>query len=698
MKEEHNLTTYFDIVFRRLGLFLGVFFALALGIFIIGETVRPLYQSSATLLVNTNSPSANPDYLFNPTVGGFSSRPNLVNHMEIIKSRALAQLVLDTLPEEMRRSFLAFAGPDPIAELIRSVSVRGVRDADIIKISVAAPTPELTRTLAQAYVQAYQTWTLERNRADIRAVREFIATQLQRMGSRLDSTEKALETYKRSTGTADLSVQAKAVIERQSTVIARYQQTSAELTGLKKELALLQSSADSTLPSSSTGATIAELPPAVLPVLSTLTAELNRLENERTNLLLQGYDSISPRLTLITRRQNELRQQIAATVTQVSGYPTPTPDQALNRIAELIFEITRLEAQEQVLREKAAEYETELARLPEAERQLARLTRDVDVARQVHSLLELKYEEARIQEAGRLSAVGLIDAPGPVRKIRPSHLKNALTAVLASLVFAFGATLLAERLDTLVRQPEDIERRNWTVLGFIPRMQGTDILNPGESAIEQFRVLRTNLQFLNPDRPLKTIVISSPSPSEGKSTVAANLTSVLAQSGKKTLLIDCDLRKPRLHKIFNGNKKPGLTDVVLLNATLATAIHQTTPDAPAVLFAGTTPPSPVDFLTSGAFQNFLAKIAAEYDYIVIDTPPILVAADAVALTTKSDGVLLVTRVGQTDIRALAEARKLLNQAQAKILGVVANGIKPRRHYGYYRYKYRYYHYRYANPA
>ncbi|MCL6465558.1 MAG: polysaccharide biosynthesis tyrosine autokinase [candidate division WOR-3 bacterium] len=689
-KEEHGLSYYLDLINRRFGFFLVLFTSSALLVFIASQTVRPLYQSSATILVNRTTSTTGAEFIFNPSAGSFSARPNLANHIEIIKSRTLAQLVLDTLSEAQRTELQRYVTNDPVVELVNSLTVRAVRDADILKLSVNAPTRELARALALAYVDAYQAWTLERNRADIRAVREFVATQLAGISTRLDSAEQALEKYKRTVGSTDLSAQAQALIERQSTVLSLYERTNAELAGLKKELALL--------PNLDSTAADNRAPGTNLPLLASITAQLTTLETERTGLIIQGYDTLSPRLQELSKRVDELKTRLTALFLNEDPTSIKSLPEVAARRASIATEITRLEAQRNVLKATIAHYDQELNRLPTEERQLARLTRDVEVARQVHSLLELKLEEARIQEAGRLSPVALIDAPGPGRKIRPSPLKNALTALLFSILFALGTTTLVDRLDTLIRHPEDLERRSWTIIGSIPRLNATAPLELPENICEQFRILRTNLQFLGAEKKIQKIVISSPSPSEGKSTVATNLALVLARNGKKTVLIDCDLRKPVIHKHFNLRRKPGITDVVLLGTPLEQALHHSSPDAPAVICAGTTPPSPVDFFTSSAFISFLNRLAETYEYIIIDTPPVLVSADALALAAKSDGILLVTRMNQTDIRALTEARKLINQAQARILGVVANGINLKHRYGYYRYKYRYYHYRYAtNP-
>jgi Mrp family chromosome partitioning ATPase len=312
-------------------------------------------------------------------------------------------------------------------------------------------------------------------------------------------------------------------------------------------------------------------------------------------------------------------------------------------------------------------------------------------------------------------------------------------AMLLGLLLAFGSVFAVDYFDTTVRRPEDLERQGFSVLASVPKIEGQvtedggPVTGPvsnrqsGSVAAEAFRVLRTNLQFAAAGQDVKTLMVTSPGAGEGKSLVASNLATVMAQSGKRTLLVDCDLRRPKQHKLFEQRKKPGLTDVVMLGVPVAGAVHNVSVESamavdegeagapedeeprsgkatgtlrPAgldVLFAGTTPPSPVDFLNSKVFASFLDKVAGQYDCVVVDTPPVLVSADAAILASKVNGVVLVARMRVTDWRALGEAKKLLAQAGARVLGVLANELRVSRGYGYSRYRYRYYHYRYQQP-
>lgn len=708
--QDKTVQYYWDMVTRRHWLLLGVFAAVSLAVFTFGARQRPVYQSSATLLVSQEGAAQDPLSLFSAAAGGLAKRPVLVNHIEMLKSYAIAQLVYQSLGETDQAAVRRETRADPALTIQRGLTVRPVRDADIISLSVRAPSPVLARTLAAAYVAAYRAFNLDRSRADISAIKDFVGVQLEVVGARLDSAELRLQEYKQANSITDLSEETRATVDRQTQVLALYEQTRSEREGVERELGYVSERLDS----AGAGKGIA-LDDISSPMVASLGAELSRLEAERTGLLVNGYSATSFRIKALSERIGQMKSGLESELSRFVRSPgdgAGLVEQLHARAVELEPERQRLRASEATLAGVVESYDGTLRSLPSRERSLARLQRNVEVDRQVHMLLAQRYEESRIQEAGRLSTVGVIDAPVDGVKTRPNHRNNAIMALLLGLALAFATIFAADYIDTTVRRPEDMERQGFAVIASIPRIveaaPGPGPLagrEPGATVVEAFRVLRTNLQFAAAGARLKTMLVTSPGAGEGKSTVASNLAAVLAQSGRRTLLIDADLRRPKQHTIFALHKKPGLTDTVMLGAPLESALHRA-PAAPGaeggaaldVLFAGTMPPSPVDFLNSNTFFEFLERMAAEYDSVVIDTPPVLVSADAAVVAARVDGVLLVSRMGRTDWRALAEAGKLLAQAGARLLGTVANDLKLSRGYGSYRYKYRYYHYRYQHAA
>jgi len=211
------------------------------------------------------------------------------------------------------------------------------------------------------------------------------------------------------------------------------------------------------------------------------------------------------------------------------------------------------------------------------------------------------------------------------------------------------------------------------------------ISNPMSPVAEAYRTLRTNIQFSSIDKKVQVVCVTSTGPGEGKSTVASNLAVVTAQSGKKTLLIDCDQRKPRQHKIFGVSNEKGLSNLLADESTFAFAVQKTGVDNLLILSAGTKPPNPSELLSSSKMRNFIGSLRSSLDFIIIDTPPLLMVTDAQLLASYIDGYILTVASGEADRDAAAKAKELLNNVNGKVLGVVLNKINlnEKGYYGYY---------------
>ncbi len=220
--------------------------------------------------------------------------------------------------------------------------------------------------------------------------------------------------------------------------------------------------------------------------------------------------------------------------------------------------------------------------------------------------------------------------------------------------------------------------------------------DPKSIVSEAFRTLRTNIQYANIDKNIKTITITSPSQKEGKSTISSNLAFSLAESGKKTLIIDCDMRKPRLHKMFGVTNLDGLTRHLMGEAKDQEGFRKVKGvDNLDLLTSGPVPPNPAELLGSKRMKEFLGNLEKLYDVIILDSPPIGLVTDSAILSTISDGTILVVEVGETQTEIAVHATELLNKVNAKILGVVLNKI-PVRGNKYYNYKYYQYDQNYGN--
>lgn len=210
-------------------------------------------------------------------------------------------------------------------------------------------------------------------------------------------------------------------------------------------------------------------------------------------------------------------------------------------------------------------------------------------------------------------------------------------------------------------------------------------LNPKSPVSEQYRTIRTNIQFSSVDHEIRSIMVTSSGPAEGKSTTAANLAIVFAQQGKRVLLVDSDMRKPTVHYTFGLVNTFGLSNVLTKQMELNEAIKVTSVDSLDVLTSGPIPPNPAELLSSRGMKQFFIEAKDIYDLIIFDTPPVLAVADAQILSNQCDGAVLVIASGKTEIEAAEKTKELLESAQSKILGVVLNGKKKGKNEDYYYY-------------
>lgn len=288
------------------------------------------------------------------------------------------------------------------------------------------------------------------------------------------------------------------------------------------------------------------------------------------------------------------------------------------------------------------------------------------------------FAETFIIETQRLLASGnaqIIDkAVVPNSPVYENKIKNILIAFLMGLFASIGMALFLDFINNTIKSVKDIENHlDSPIIGVIPKNVGSALIMKGKSeslASQAYRTLRTNIQFYK-DKWLHTILVTSPGTEEGKTTVTANLALAIAGSGKNVLIIDCDLRKPTLHKIFQISNEKGLSDVLVENTNIEDLVHNISENLD-ILTAGNVQRDASEILSSENMGNFLRRVETKYDKIIIDSPAILSVTDAQVLSTKVDGVVFVIASEQSSIESIKKSRDLLNLVNANIIGVVLN--------------------------
>jgi capsular exopolysaccharide synthesis family protein len=329
-----------------------------------------------------------------------------------------------------------------------------------------------------------------------------------------------------------------------------------------------------------------------------------------------------------------------------------------------------------------------------------RLQSTLSLYQQIYLNLINTREAVRLARLQNTQSIDLVQAAVPPEEpISPRPFNNAMLAGVVGLMLAAGIVFLIEYLDDTLKVPEDVDRiLGLPLIGYIAEMQtsGKDDAEvyvsrqPRSPVSEAFRSLRTNLEFSSVDKPLRTILVTGSEAGDGKTTIATNLAAIFAQGGRRVLLLDADLRRPRVHRFLGIQNRVGLTDLFRDGLSLDSVIHQWTDansKSMSVITSGSLPPNPAELLGSHKMDAILADLASRVDVVIIDSPPSLVS-DAQVLAAKVDCVLLVVQPGKTHSGAARATREQLERAGARVVGAVFNRI-PRSH-GYYYGGYQYY--------
>jgi len=360
------------------------------------------------------------------------------------------------------------------------------------------------------------------------------------------------------------------------------------------------------------------------------------------------------------------------------------------------FSESKLSLQTQLadLETQIADIETQIDRVV-VQDDRKKLEDKADQYRTVYANLLLSFEQVRLAEAKSVSSVVQVEAafPNP-EPVRPRTMINTIVAALLGGLLVIGVIFMREAFDDTIRSTDLIVRDyHLPILGTIVRhnhkKEGSLIAleEPRSPIVEAYRAIRTSINYASVDKPLKTFMITSMDPGEGKTTTLGNLAIVFAQTGKKVLVVDCDLRKPSLHRVFGCQNSFGLSNLLAQPSEipLEQAMQSTKMENLHVLSSGPLPPNPAEWLGSKKMKKILEKLTDYADIVIIDTPPSLAVTDATVLAPQTDGVVLIARAGQTRKDALKETVEQMRSANANIIGVVLNDLDIKRSSYAYRY-------------
>jgi capsular exopolysaccharide synthesis family protein len=317
------------------------------------------------------------------------------------------------------------------------------------------------------------------------------------------------------------------------------------------------------------------------------------------------------------------------------------------------------------------------------------LQRDAQSNRQIYDSLLKRANETGVSGELRTSNIRVVDsAEVPKAPIRPRRAINIALSVFGGLFVGVGLVFFFDYLDNRIKRPEEIvQYLGMPSLGLIPvaAHKGSDPMIDDDVPIfsEAFRGLRTNVLFSSAEEGLQSVVVTSTGPGEGKSVVTANLAIALAKAGQRVLLIDADLRRPRVHTIFGKKQEPGLSNLMVGAVKASEVVHQVRVQGLWIITAGKIPPNPAEMLGSRRFHDFLKSLSSHFDWVLIDSPPVMAVADACVIAHRTSGVLFVVGADATSRHTARQAIEQLSQARARLLGGVLNRVDLQKNPYYY---------------
>jgi capsular exopolysaccharide synthesis family protein len=707
----------------------------------------PTCEATTTVLINLKAgQQANP---FQQGPDGATNK--LANEMGILKARELAysvaqNLLSDPYLDSAQTKILPIVAVEqegPLALRLANVEmvtnrIQGAmtftpeKESDIIKVSATSTSPTEAARLANVFAERYQERTISQSRSRSRQAREFLEGRLNEQRTALQQSESSLKGYMEATGVVTLDGNSRQVVDELSKLEATRNSLSIEIEGVNKRINTLQAELPQT--ESTVANTISQ---ANDPYVKMLGEQLARLEVQRDVIVAQNDPAVlnqgvnQEKLKELNDQIAQLRENLRTRTNELiwgtngSGGASGTQANPMDYLRQLREQLLEAKVQLETLRSRRtaleaiiAQYEVKFRHIPRESLDLARAQRERLSNERLYTMVEQKFNEATITEKSEFGYVDIIDrATAAAAKPRSRLMINTILGLILGFGLGVGIVVMKDAVDVRVRTPEQLRRNGFLSLSeiatldeelstlkangslpkeaekFVPQLQL--IFNPMSYTAECYRRLRTSLVRIQVKEKLNAVLVTSPNPSEGKSTTLLNLAISLAETEQKVLVIDTDLRKPVVHTMLGLAAAPGYTDVVAEEVELEKAIHHNVVPNLDVLTCGTAVKHPSRFFGHARTAEELNMLKKKYAWILMDAAPMLVVNDAAVLSTLVDGTLVLACAGETRLEALSRVLDLLEKAGGRMLGIVVNKFDPVSAYGSYYGSYKYGHYGYG---
>ncbi len=717
-----HLWDYVHLILRRKWIVLTFFLVTVTTVVIGTYLITPIYRATVTLKIEPQAPPI----VFGQQQQmyyGYASPEFMETQLKVLQSKKLARRTIRAMgisrtgrtaerakvERPARRSVGRGAGAkqqdeesadhvesSAVNDLLSNLTVMVVPKTKLVNVSVDDADPELAARAVNEVANSYIGLNMESAFESTIQARDWLEKQLIEMKAKVERSEEALNRFVSANrivrplvSAIDSPAGGQGDEKRGKTVnFDRLDELTAELSKatserINKEMLLKEAREDDETLLSSIATT---------PGVEAIRKELVAKETEYSKLSVI-YKPEYPKMAKLNEEIKALKAQIAR--------------EAGRTISTLRKDYQFAVARENFLQSEIEKYKQEALAMNDKTVQYQILKRDADTNRELYNGILQRLKETGISASLTTSNIVVLDKADPPRKPhKPDRLKNILFALVIGACGGIGLAFFVEYLDNTVKTPDDVEKtillpslgivphQSLLVEGEVkPMVSGVTATDKKSTLVEAYRSIGTYIQFASPVRAPRIILITSARSGEGKTTTCINLGVTLGNSIGRGIVVDCDLRKPQLHKVFNMDNSNGLSSYLTGHVEIDTEgfIQQSHVPNLDVIVAGIIPPNPSELLSSYRMKDLITELFGRYAFVLLDSPPVLGLSDSLILSTSIDGVVLVVRAGLTPKESVIQAKKLLRGVNTRILGVVLNGIRESDlRYSSYNYYYSYY--------
>jgi capsular exopolysaccharide synthesis family protein len=665
---------------------------------------QKVWEATAQLVIDPVVPKVLDSTIDDLAEQVHAERAFLNTQFKIISSHMILRDVISTLGLASNQQFLethdlARVPPERQAKAIEDtlehmINVVPDLTSRLVKIVVEDTDSDRAARIANAVGQSYIDQTLESRLETSRSASKWLDERVSDFAKKIETQEKELYEFKRRNTLVSVSLEDRQNMNSSAlaTLTGKLVESEAAVMELESKRSVLKELMDQPQGRVELAPTIAKKA-IIVDLRSTMAA----LEKEKAKLSVQ-YGPSHPNMVAIQQQIDELSAELKVEIKNI--------------LTSLDLEIQEQKADQKELNEAISSEKDKAMDLSNLMLDYSKLNRDLGTTKTMYETLLKRQTQADLGGLLKSNFARWFETAEPVsRPTRPSIPRNTLVGVVVGLLLGLAVTVGSVLLDNTVHTQADIETvLRLPFLGVLPSIRGEEnkpvepgkkvetpvrdlfiVRSPKSTVAECLRSVRTNLLFLGTAKPLRRVLLTSAGPVEGKSTVAISLGITMAQAGNRVLLVDTDLRRPRLHKTFGTSSGTGLTNVLLGTSSIEEVIKSTEIVGLDLLPCGPLPPNPAELLHTDKFKSILEQLSAKYDRVLFDSPPINLVTDAAILSQLVDGTIFVVKASKTSKDAVRRSARLLRDIKANILGVLLNDLDFEQggyeYYSYYRYGY-----------